>query len=125
MQDLEFAVRGGRVSARAARVIDGLHLKPIILFDETGRAEKGGAAVGFGRAMDSLARRVQRFAGGAPVRLMITHTGAEGWVDYLRARLLERVGAQDVPAVRSGAVLTAHVGLGSVSVAVRRLVDES
>jgi hypothetical protein len=26
---------------------------------------------------------------------------------------------------RSGAVLTAHVGLGSVSVAARRLVDES
>jgi DegV family protein with EDD domain len=125
VQDLTFAVRGGRVSARAARVIDGLHLKPIIVFDEAGRAGKGGAAVGFGRAMDSLARRVERFAGGAPVRLMITHTGAEEWVDHLRARLLERMGAQDVPAVRSGAVLTAHVGLGSVSVAVRRLVDES
>lgn len=125
VQDLKFAVRGGRVSARAARVIDGLRLKPIIVFDEVGRVGKGGAALGFGRAMDSLARRVERFAGGAPVRLMITHTGAEDWVDYLRARLLERVGAQDVPAVRSGAVLTAHVGLGSVSVAVRRLVDET
>ena len=71
--------------------------------------------------MDSLARRVERFAAGAPVRLMITHTGAEEWVDYLGARLQERVGAHDVPVVRSGAVLTAHVGLGSVSVAVRRV----
>ena len=122
MQDLTYAVRGGRVSARAARVIDGLHLKPIIVFDEVGRAAQGGAAVGFRRAVDSLARRVERFAGGAPVRLMITHTDAEEWVDYLRARLRERVGADDVPVVRSGAVLTAHVGLGSVSVAVRRVV---
>lgn len=121
MQDLGFAVRGGRVSARAARVIDALHLKPIIVFDEVGCAGKGGAAVGFSRAMDSLARRVERFAAGAPVRLMITHTGAEEWVDYLGARLQERVGAHDVPVVRSGAVLTAHVGLGSVSVAVRRV----
>ena len=122
VQDLEFAVRGGRVSARAARIIGGLHLKPIIVFDKFGRAGKGGAAVGFGRAMDSLARRVARFAGGAPVRLMITHTGADEWVDHLRARLLERVGVDQIPVVRSGAVLTAHVGLGSVSVAVRRVV---
>ena len=120
-QDLTFAVRGGRVSARAARVIDGLHLKPIIVFDELGHAGKGGAAVGFRRAIDSLARRAARFAGEAPARLMITHSDAEEWVDYLRARLQERLGAQDIPAVRSGAVLTAHVGLGSVSVAVRRL----
>jgi DegV family protein with EDD domain len=121
MQDLEFAVRGGRVSARAARVVDGLHLKPIIVFDESGKAGMKGAAVGFRRAMDSLARRVERFAGEAPVRLMITHTDAQEWVDYLRARLRERLGVDEVPAVRSGAVLTAHVGLGSVSVAVRRL----
>jgi len=123
VQDLEFAVRGGRVSSRAARVIDGLHLKPIIVFDEVGHAGKGGAAPGFRRAMDSLARRAERFAYGAPVRLMIVHSGAEEWVDHLRDRLHERLGAQDVPAVRSGAVLTAHVGLGSVSVAVRRVVD--
>jgi uncharacterized protein len=123
VQDLEFAVRGGRVSRRAARVIDGLHLKPIIVFDGMGRAGKGGAAVGFGRALDAVARRVERFADGAPVRLMITHTDAPEWVEHLRARLRERLGVADVPAVRSGAVLTAHVGPGSVSVAVRRLAD--
>ena len=71
--------------------------------------------------LPTAATPVERFAAGAPVRLMITNTGAEEWVDYLRARLQERVGAHDVPVVRSGAVLTAHVGLGSVSVAVRRV----
>jgi uncharacterized protein len=121
--DLEFTVRGGRVSPRAARVIDGLHLRPIIVFDGLGRARKGGVAVGFRRALDAVARHAERFADGAPVRLMITHTDAPEGVDYLRARLRERLGAQDVPVVRSGAVLTAHVGPGSVSVAVRRLPD--
>ena len=36
--------------------------------------------------------------------MMITHTDADEWVDYLRVRLRERLGVQDVPAVRSGAV---------------------
>jgi len=121
VQNLAFAVRGGRVSPRAARIIDGLHLKPIIVFDSEGRAGKGGAVTGFRRAMDSLARRVERFAAGAPVRLMITHTDAPEWAEYLRAQLRERLGAEDVSVVRSGAVLTAHVGPGTVSVAVRRL----
>ena len=112
IQDLEFAVRGGRVSARAARVIDGLHLKPVIVFDRLGHAGKGGAAVGFGRALDSVARRAERFADGAPVRLMITHTDAPEWVEYLRARLRERFGVQHVPAVRSGAVLDRARGPG-------------
>ena len=119
--DLDFAVRGGRVSARAARLINGLHLTPIIVFDELGHAGKGGAALGFRRALDSLVKRVARFAGGAPLRLMIVHTGAEEWAAYTAARLRQRFGVDDVPLVRSGPVLTTHVGLGSVSVAVRRL----
>jgi fatty acid-binding protein DegV len=121
VQNLEVAVRGGRVNARAARILDGLHLKPIIVFDELGHARQGGASLGFRRALDSLGRRAERFANGAPVRLMITHTDAGEWVEYLRMRLRELLGAQDIPAVRSGPVLTAHVGFGSVSVAVRRL----
>ena len=40
--------------------------------------------------------------------------------DFVAARLEERLGGE-VPVVRAGAVLTTHVGLGSVTVAVRRL----
>ncbi len=123
VQDLRTAVRGGRVRSRAADLVDRLRLKPIIVFDEVGQARLGGVTLGFRRAMDTLAQHVERFAAGDPVRLMITHTDASEWVEELRARLRERVGADDVPAVRSGPVLTSHVGLGSVSIAVRRLTD--
>jgi uncharacterized protein len=123
VQDLGSAVRGGRVRSRAADLVDRLHLKPTIVFDQVGHARLGGVSLGFRRAMDTLAQRVERFAAGAPVRLMITHTDAPEWVEELRARLRERVGADSVPAVRSGPVLTSHVGLGSVSIAVRRLDD--
>ena len=57
VQELEFAVRGGRVSARAARLIDGLHLNRSSSSTSVGHAGKGGATAGFRRALDSLARR--------------------------------------------------------------------
>ncbi|MCX6363148.1 MAG: DegV family EDD domain-containing protein [Actinobacteria bacterium] len=117
---LDFAVRGGRVSPSMARTLKRLHLAPIIVFDETGKAGKGGAALGFDRALDAIIKRAVRFAAGAPARAMVVHSGDQAGADFVAARLAERLGGE-VPVVRAGAVLTTHVGVGSVSVAVRRL----
>jgi len=119
---LDFAVRGGRVSPRLARTLDRLGLVPIIVFDETGRAAKGGAALGFDRALNAIVRRAVRFAAGAPARALVVHSGDEAGADFVAARLRKRLGGE-VPVVRAGAVLTTHVGPGSVTVAVRRLVE--
>jgi uncharacterized protein len=117
---LDYAVRGGRVGPRLARTLHGLHLAPIVVFDEAGKAAKGGVALGFDRALDAIVRRAVRFAGGAPARAMVVHTGDQAGADRVAARLSRRFGSE-VPVVRAGAVLTTHVGPGSVSVAVRRL----
>jgi DegV family protein with EDD domain len=120
-RSLDFAVRGGRVDARLARTIGALRLAPIIVFDERGAAGKGGIALGFDRALTTLVKRAVRYAGGRPARAMVVHTGDPAGAGFVAARLQERFGG-DVPVVRAGAVLTTHVGLGSVSVAVRRNV---
>jgi DegV family protein with EDD domain len=117
---LDFAVRGGRLSPTMARTLGRLHLAPIIVFDETGKPGKGGAALGFDRALNALVKRAVRFADGAPARAMVVHSGDEAGADFVAARLKDRLRC-DVPVVRAGAVLTTHVGLGSVTAAVRRL----
>ncbi len=117
---LDFAVRGGRVSPRLARTLGRLKLAPIIVFDETGKAGKGGAALGFDRALNAIVKRTVRYAAGAPARAMVVHSGDEAGAEFVAARLRKYLGG-DVPVVRAGAVLTTHVGLGSVSIAVRRL----
>ncbi len=117
---LEFAVRGGRVSPRLAGTLERLHLAPIIVFDETGKAGKGGAALGFGRALGGIVKRAVRYADGAPARAMVVHSGAPAEAQRVAARLQAAFGVE-VPVVRAGTVLTMHVGPGSVSVAVRRL----
>jgi DegV family protein with EDD domain len=117
---LDFAVRGGRLSPRLARTLTRLHLAPIITFDEAGRPGKGGAALGFDRALNAIVKRAVWYAEGAPARAMVVHSGDQAGADFVAARLRERLGGE-VPVVRAGAVLTTHVGLGSVTVAVRRL----
>ena len=117
---LDFAVRGGRVSPRLAKSMDRLHLSPIIMLDETGKAGRAGAALGFDRALNTIVKRVVRYADGAPARAMVVHSGDQAGAEFVAARLQERLGG-DVPVVRAGAVLTTHVGLGCVTAAVRRI----
>ena len=119
VRSLDFAVRGGRIDARAAWLVKALHLTPIIAFDETGRAKKAGVVLGFERSLTTLTRRAARFGGGRGAQAMVVHSGDAAAADFVAARLRDEFGA-DVPVVRAGAVLTTHVGLGTVAVAVRR-----
>jgi uncharacterized protein len=120
VKSLDFAVRGGRVSPRLARSMERLHLSPIIALDEDGKAGRAGAALGFDRALNTIVRRVVRYAGDEPARAMVVHSGDQPGAEFVAARLREHLGG-DVPVVRAGAVLTTHVGLGCVTAAVRRL----
>jgi fatty acid-binding protein DegV len=63
-----------------------------------------------------------RFVGDASAAAMVVHSGDQAGAEFVAARLAERVGCA-VPVVRAGAVLTTHVGMGSVTAAVRRLPD--
>ena len=91
---LDFAVRGGRLSPSMARTLTRLHLAPIIVFDETGKAGKGGAALGFDRALNAIVKRAVRFAAGAPARAMVVHSGDQAGADFVAARLAERLGGE-------------------------------
>ena len=118
---LEYAVRGGRVSPRAARLIESAHLYPIIAFSDEGKAGKGGASLGFNGALRAIVRRALRFAGDGPARAMVVHTDALEAAETVAERLASGLGVSDVPVVRGGPVVATHVGLGCVSLAVRRL----
>jgi len=121
VSSLDQAVKGGRVSARAARLIEAAHLYPIILFDEVGHAVKGGVAVGFNGALRNLVRRAVAFAGEGPARLMVVHTDRVAAAEAVAESLCRRLGQSTIPVVNGGPVIATHVGLGSVTVAVRRL----
>jgi DegV family protein with EDD domain len=115
------AVKGGRVSQRAARLFELAHLHPIILFDDEGRAMRGGVALGFDAALHALVRRAVAFAAGQPARLMVVHTDKLDAAETVAEALCRKLGVSEIPVAWGGPVITTHVGLGCVTVAVRRL----
>ena len=121
MSSLDQAVRGGRVSQRAARLMEAAHLHPIIVFDEAGRAVRGGIALGFDAALRGLVRRAVAFAGGQPARLMVVHTDRLQEAEAVAEALCRKLGVSEIPLAWGGPVITTHVGTGCVTVAVRRL----
>ena len=118
---LDLATRGGRVSASQARVATLFGLNPILTVGDDGKAIRAGVYLGFAASLRGIVKRVQRFAGARPVRLMVTHASAVGAAEYVSERLCSRLGVSDIPLVNLTAVLAAHVGPGAVGVAVRRL----
>jgi fatty acid-binding protein DegV len=123
LPSLEVAVTGGRTSARTARFAGLIRLKPLIIFDEEGAVQTDGATLGYSRAMRAVAEKAARFAAGGPARLAISHSDGLGNARYVQQRLHKLFGDLDMPILEAGAVITTHVGLGTVAVGVQRLRD--
>lgn len=120
LPSLDAAVRGGRTSAPVARLGELIQLKPLIIFDPEGAVRTDGARRGYKRALQAVADRVAAFADGTPSRVSIAHADGQADADYLCERLRGLMGDIDIPTVAAGAVITTHVGLGTVAAAVRR-----
>jgi DegV family protein with EDD domain len=121
LPSLEVAVKGGRTSAHTARFAGLIKLKPLIVFNEEGGVQTDGATLGYSRAMRAVADRVARFAGTGPARLAIAHADGLHHAQYVQQKLLALLGNRDIPVMEAGAVITTHVGVGTVAVAVQRL----
>lgn len=118
---LEVAVKGGRVSAPAAMLAGLIELKPLIVFDEEGATRIAGARLGYRRALQAVADKVVRYAAGAPVRVVVVHADGLESAQLVQECLRSVLGDTEIPIVQAGAVITTHVGLGTVAVGVQRL----
>jgi DegV family protein with EDD domain len=119
LPDLTVAVKGGRVSAPAAMIAGLIELKPLIVFDEEGATRIAGARLGYRHALQAVAGKVVRYAADGPVRLVIVHADGLESAQFVKAQLSETLGGPEIPLVQAGAVITAHVGLGTVAVGVQ------
>lgn len=118
---LEAAVRGGRLSARTARLLGLIELKPLIVFDEEGGVHTNGARLGYYRALRATVDRVRAYADGGPARFAVVHADGLEAAEYTVERLRLAFGDVDIPVLEAGAVITTHVGLGTVAIAVQRM----
>lgn len=109
--------RGGRIGAAQALLGNALMVKPILQITDGTIAPLEKQRT-MGRAIARMAEIACEYAGSGPADVVVQHCAAAERADDLAGALRDALPAADVHVVEVGAVISAHVGLGTVSVAV-------
>lgn len=109
--------RGGRIGAAQALLGSALMVKPILELSE-GRIVPLEKLRTLGRAVARMAEIACAYAAGRPADVIVQHCAAEERATELASTLRAGLPNADVHLVEVGAVISAHVGLGTLSVAV-------
>ncbi len=122
--DLTFVERGGRLSARKRKLIQWLHVSPVLSFDESGQIKP--SAVFFGKR--NLAKKLARLAKkkmqpDKTYRVIITHCNAEQEAEKLKSHLQHQHTKLDsIYVMPCSAALGAHTGPGTLAMAIQEYV---
>jgi DegV family protein with EDD domain len=114
---LEHLRRGGRIGAAAALVGSALSIKPVLTLDDGAIAPLERQRT-WGRALARVEQLVVDAAGTAPVEVAVQHLDAQDDAESLAQRLGARLAGVEVVVGEVGAVVGAHVGPGTIAVAV-------
>ena len=109
--------RGGRIGAAQALLGNALMVKPILQITD-GMISPLEKQRTMGRAIARMAEIACAYAGSGAADVVVQHCAAPDRADDLAGALRDALPGSDVHLVEVGAVISAHVGLGTVSVAV-------
>ncbi len=109
--------RGGRIGAAQALLGNALMVKPILELRD-GSIVPMEKQRTISRAVARMAEIASEFAGDGPADVIVQHCAAADRAEDLAASLRAALPGCEVHLVEVGAVISAHVGLGTVSVAV-------
>lgn len=127
IEDLTYAVRGGRVPASRKLLADLLHVSPVLRTMPDGQVSSGGIVLGRNKPYKRFVNYVRKHAPAADkLRVMIGHAqcpdDAAELATLLQERLLGVTGLQITPI---GSALGVHAGPGTLVVGVQRHIDLS
>jgi len=117
VESLDQLRRGGRIGAAQALLGNALMVKPILTLDD-GTIVPLEKLRTMGRAQARMAEIACTYAGSQPADVIVQHCATPQRAGDLAAALRAALPAAEVHEVEVGAVISAHVGLGTISVAV-------
>jgi len=116
VNDLQYAVRGGRVPAWVKRIADFLHISPVLTASPEGKMGLGGFHLGLGANPEKLARTVvKKMEQDVMYRVLIAHANNEAGAAIARQCILEqhpRVHSCHI--TEAGPALGVHFGPGGL-----------
>ena len=126
LEDLRFAVRGGRLPRWVRTVADFLRLMPIIYTRQDGKVTLSGGLFGRRNRVERFARYVARRMPESTIEIGIGHSLCPEDADALADWLAElRPGVDRVTMTGLGPALGVHAGPNCLLVAVRKLAPEA
>ncbi len=117
VESLDQLRRGGRIGAAQALLGNALMVKPILEVRD-GMIAPLEKQRTMGRAVARMAEHASEFAGSAPADVVVQHCDSEQRAQDLAGTLRAALPAAEVHVIEVGSVISAHVGLGTISVAV-------
>lgn len=117
VESLDQLRRGGRIGAAQALLGNALMVKPILEVRD-GMIAPLEKQRTMGRAVARMAEHACEFAGSAPADVVVQHCDSEQRAQDLAGTLRAALPAAEVHVIEVGSVISAHVGLGTISVAV-------
>jgi DegV family protein with EDD domain len=120
VDDLKYAVRGGRVPGWIRRLANFLHINPVLTASPEGKMALSGFHPGRGANPERLARTViRKMEAGAHYRVLIAHANNEAGARRTRQRILEQHGRiHSCHITDAGPALGVHFGPGGLIVGV-------
>jgi DegV family protein with EDD domain len=114
--DLQYAVKGGRVPSSVKKVADLLHINPVLTATSEGRVGLAGFHLGRGASPERLARTlIRKMKPDVMYRVLISHANNEAGGNRLRHLLLEGHGRiHSCHVTDAGPALGVHFGPGGL-----------
>jgi DegV family protein with EDD domain len=117
VESLDQLRRGGRIGAAQALLGNALMVKPVLAIED-GMIVPHEKLRTMGRALARMAEVAGQYADQNPAAVIVQHCSSPARAGDLAATLRAALPAAQVHEVEVGAVISAHVGLGTISVAV-------
>jgi DegV family protein with EDD domain len=117
VESLDQLRRGGRIGAAQALLGNALMIKPILTLED-GMIVPLEKLRTMGRAVARMAEVAGAYADSHPADVIVQHCSSPARAAEVAATLSGALPAAEVHEVEVGAVISAHVGLGTISVAV-------
>jgi len=115
---LEYLHKGGRIGGASRYFGTALQIKPILYMNDQGKIDALEKARTKTKALGRLIELVDEKAGGNPARICIMHSDAPEEAQRMQGRLEVELDCIEVFIVELSPVIGAHVGPGTIGVAV-------
>lgn len=117
VDDLFFLKRGGRISATTAILGSALNIKPVLHVDDNGKLVSVDKARGRKQSMNALVAKFEETAINPKEQIVfISHGDCIDDANYIKDRLRERLGIEDVVINYIDPVIGSHSGPGTLAI---------